>query len=391
MLRTIRSRSPQSRRAIPSSIDPRLRSLLRSMLIFQEGALEPHAGISNAGLHRRTRTTRVSPFETVLAPTRPSANPQFTSFVGAAGQILLPTDFELLPSQFVGTGWTNPEDAFDGDEDTFAQGNSGSFEVWGFQPMLTGPYVAKVKMVSSAPTVPSGATVYGEYSVDSGQNWTEIYARTGLFVKTVDKVPINSLPTTTAKIQARQRLVGGSVSNSVKNGATLANANYAPGSLNWTGPANAQTSNDSYATAALAAEEVTNYLKVTNLSFGVTGVVQGIRVRVERKASAATWIVDAAVRLVKGDVVVGEDKATSAGWPTSDAYVSYGDDSDLWAESWNISDINASDFGIVIAARNEDVSTARTASIDHIEITVWYSGNVPTGRLHEATVVLSLK
>ncbi|KKM85646.1 hypothetical protein LCGC14_1286960 [marine sediment metagenome] len=298
------------------------------------------------------------------------------------------SNFELMPSIAVGD-WTNPANAFDGDEDSYAQGIAGSFELLGYAPILTGPYNIGVKMISSAPTVPSGATVYGEYSKDSGQNWVQIYARTGVFAKTTDEVTLGSPPTKTSKMKARQRLVGGSTTSATKNGGTLANENYAGGSVNWTAPANAQTSNDSYATASLGAEIISNYLKVTNCLFAATGAIQGIRVRVERKASVATMIDDAVVRLVKGGVVVGQDKGGGF-WPITDAYASYGGSSDLWGESWAIGDINASDFGVVIAARNADIS-ARLASIDHIEITVWYGGNMPTGRLHEATIVLSLK
>lgn len=116
------------------------------------------------------------------------------------------------------------------------------------------------------------------------------------------------------------------------------------------------------------------------------------------------------LRIVKNGIISGDEKIPGKGGgaslPTSDAYVSYGGSSDLWGLSWTINDINASDFGVVFSVvHSADVTNylkatnfnfglsspstilgilveieqsrstsfgSRSASIDHIRITVYY-------------------
>ena len=64
-------------------------------------------------------------------------------------------------------------------------------------------------------------------------------------------------------------------------------------------------------------------------------------------------VIDYSVRLVKGGVISGTDKARAPAsvWPGSDTYISYGGSSDVWGLSLSASDINSSDFGFVIACQ----------------------------------------
>ncbi len=140
----------------------------------------------------------------------------------------------------------------------------------------------------------------------------------------------------------------------------------------WTNPGNAAASDNLYADVALAANEITYYLKCTGASFTIpaTATIDGIVVEVEKKASAANRAVDYSVRLVKGGVIVGLDKASATYWPTADTYVSYGSSTDLWGETWTPADINSANFGVVISAKG--VATVK-ASIDHVRVTVYYT------------------
>jgi len=83
--------------------------------------------------------------------------------------------------------------------------------------------------------------------------------------------------------------------------------------------------------------------------------------------------IDKSVKIVKNDVIAGDEKASSNEWPASDAYSSYGNATDLWGLSWNSSDINADNFGVAIASNITGPNKDRTASIGHIRITVYYS------------------
>jgi len=98
------------------------------------------------------------------------------------------------------------------------------------------------------------------------------------------------------------------------------------GTVAWSNPSNAKASDDSYA------------------EFLVFG---------------GGYCKDTAVKIVKSDGSVGStNKAnTEDDWPASDTYESYGASDDLWGETWSASDINDSDFGVVLQAEQEAMAT----------------------------------
>uniref|UniRef100_A0A6M3KZZ9 Uncharacterized protein n=1 Tax=viral metagenome TaxID=1070528 RepID=A0A6M3KZZ9_9ZZZZ len=146
----------------------------------------------------------------------------------------------------------------------------------------------------------------------------------------------------------------------------------------WANPTNASASDNSYATASLAINEISEYLMVTGFGFSLPSdaSVTGIYAEVERKAFAGAYqpfVKDYSVRLVKGGTIQGSDYAdTGIYWPASDIYKGYGGSSNLWNLTWEYTDINASDFGIVVSCKEMNVRVT-TAYIDHIRITVDFS------------------
>lgn len=82
---------------------------------------------------------------------------------------------------------------------------------------------------------------------------------------------------------------------------------------------------------------------------------------------------DYSVKLIKGGTIGGTDQAGTGSWPTTDAYASYGNSTDLWGRTWTTADINASTFGAAIAARVQN----GTVRVDHIRITVYYFSTLP--------------
>jgi hypothetical protein len=59
---------------------------------------------------------------------------------------------------------------------------------------------------------------------------------------------------------------------------------------------------------------------------------------------------DTSVRIVKPGAVIGtENKATNTIVDPSMTGITYGSSSDLWGESWTYSDVNDSDFGVVVS------------------------------------------
>ncbi len=169
------------------------------------------------------------------------------------------------------------------------------------------------------------------------------------------------------------------------NPGTLSDDN-AVGTFTWSNPSNASSSNDVYATAGALFGDQTHYLKATNFSFSVTSgaTINGVKVEIEAISTPNTltgpsWTV---VKLVKGGTVSGNNKGTG-NMPTAETYTTFGSTSDLWGLSLTDSDVNASNFGVVVSVT--DITFAGpTAKIDHIRITITYtvaSGGAPPRRV----------
>jgi hypothetical protein len=158
------------------------------------------------------------------------------------------------------------------------------------------------------------------------------------------------------------------------------------GSIAWSGPTSAQGAGDSTcASATVTGAQITHYLKATNFGFNIpAGVtIKGILVEVKSAgdSESADNIVDYAVRIVKSGTIGSTDKSSRTspnGWGgagcAGSGFTSYGGSTDLWGETWTISDINSVNFGFAIAAKHGTVESGnnRTAFVDAIRITVYY-------------------
>ncbi|MGA2418146.1 MAG: hypothetical protein ABSF55_02825, partial [Candidatus Staskawiczbacteria bacterium] len=199
-------------------------------------------------------------------------------------------------------------------------------------------------------------------------------------------------------------VVAGTVSAAItssqgpNNGSTFAD-NATVGTLTWSNPSNAQTSNDVYAVATSAGPgpQPTHYLKATNFGFSIpTGAtINGIEVKVERDTTS-TSVKDNGVYLVKNTGLTGTDHSitsssasgfTSCSSPATgtgcwlqntETIVTYGSSTDLWGTTWTPSDINNTATGIVFSASRTAGSNSRTISVDNINIKVYYTINTYT-------------
>jgi hypothetical protein len=87
-----------------------------------------------------------------------------------------------------------------------------------------------------------------------------------------------------------------------------------------------------------------------------------------------TPVVDAQVYLIKGNTVqtTASNRAnTLTAWPLTDSVATYGSSTDLWNNVWTPADINASNFGLAIAAQSLTAPGA-TLSVDNIQMAVTY-------------------
>jgi hypothetical protein len=175
------------------------------------------------------------------------------------------------------------------------------------------------------------------------------------------------------------------------NGSTFVD-NNSVGTLTWSSPSNAQTSNNVYAVATSpgAGPQVTHYLKATNFGFSIPAgaTIDGIVVMVERKTDS-TSVKDSGVYLVKNGTISGTNHSvTTSGtgftsclspvtgtncWSTTEATVSYGSPTDLWGTEWTVSDINNIASGIVFSASRTYGTGSRTISMDSITMMVYYT------------------
>jgi uncharacterized protein DUF6701 len=153
------------------------------------------------------------------------------------------------------------------------------------------------------------------------------------------------------------------------------------GSVDWDNEARAVSSNNSYATAVVDGS-TTNFLRCTDYGFNIpSGVtVLGIEVKVERKSSRTQngGSEDAAMRLVKGGVIQATDRSSGTTYTTGDVVETHGSPTDLWGTTWTPTDINSANFGAAFAATKPSAGgNSHTISVDHIQITVYYSNNAP--------------
>jgi hypothetical protein len=98
---------------------------------------------------------------------------------------------------------------------------------------------------------------------------------------------------------------------------------------------------------------------------------------INRQSSGRTapFLRDNVISLVKAGIITGDNKAaTETYWPnTGLGTATYGSSSDLWGTTWTAADINAANFGVVLSAVNAKTTRARTATVDYIQITVYYN------------------
>jgi len=150
------------------------------------------------------------------------------------------------------------------------------------------------------------------------------------------------------------------------------------GSVAWSNPDNAKTSDDSHATSALGKNSSTQELVLKDFGFSGTigsgDTIDGIEVRTEKNSTSMT---DHTVSLWNNDAKVGDNKAdTVTAWPTTDGTVDYGGASDLWNASLTTADIRGTAFGAVLRGQNGGLTA--NANADVIQIRVHFTAGAGT-------------
>ena len=170
---------------------------------------------------------------------------------------------------------------------------------------------------------------------------------------------------------------GGTTSTGATYAGTGANITGV-GNYSWSNPERILADDNSVASVDVRSGRTTNYLRGTNFGFSIPAgaTINGIVVSIGRYSEGGTGdrITDYIVRLVKGGTITGNNKANAGvNWPTNEAVATYGSSTDLWNETWLPSDINASNFGVVLSVGNTNSWNYRMAYVDYIRITVTYT------------------
>ncbi|MBN1670811.1 MAG: hypothetical protein JXR37_07255 [Kiritimatiellae bacterium] len=146
-----------------------------------------------------------------------------------------------------------------------------------------------------------------------------------------------------------------------------------PGAVVWVNPGNVVASEDAYAAATVSQGTSTRYLWASNFSFSVPAAAEiiGIEVVVERLDGDGKNC-DSEVRLVKaGTVSTATNASSGASWSKFGETVVFGDPASLWNTTWTPAELNAADFGVVLAATRSNNGSA-DAQVDHIQVAVTY-------------------
>lgn len=167
----------------------------------------------------------------------------------------------------------------------------------------------------------------------------------------------------------------------ISSPTTIVSDDSSTGSAPWTNPSNANLQSGQYASANVGAsgfgsdDDYSEYLVATGFNFQIpTGAtILGIVAEFDKSVTSGV-AKDWKVRIVKGGTIGSTDRAdTVTDWGIdTDEYTAHGSDTDLWGETWTPDDINASTFGVAIAAEGSPVDLSN-AQIDHILIRVYYS------------------
>lgn len=153
---------------------------------------------------------------------------------------------------------------------------------------------------------------------------------------------------------------------------------YGFGAITWVDPLNARAADEQYARSTIGKDGTTVPLdainfKITHNDIPDDSTIDGIQIGILRKADGAGMIADYALRLVRNNVIIGEDKASGVFWPTDLTLKTYGGATDLWTTTdLTLENIRQRDLGIRLEVYNDDDEN-RIAYVDVITLRIYYT------------------
>jgi subtilisin-like proprotein convertase family protein len=306
------------------------------------------------------------------------------SLIGSFGTNLTQTFSDLFSTQ--NGNWIIT--AFDDTGSDLGTLNSWSIVITYGTPQTTWTPTTSLYSDAAATTPYTGTVASTVYAMPAANTTYTATATSGNCTTTkTSTVTLNTSPTTTnASICA-----GGSGLITVTSScADLTNQTSGPrdatsgtnvtgvGSIAWTNPGNIAGAGT--AGMSVSSSATTNYLRGTGYGFAIpsNAIINGITLNIRKSSSGTTspYLRDSEVKLVKGNAILSTNKAvTGTNWSNDNVLATntYGSSTDLWNTTWTPAEINASNFGAVLAATNASTNNSRTATVDWMQITVTYT------------------
>jgi len=161
---------------------------------------------------------------------------------------------------------------------------------------------------------------------------------------------------------------------------TVAVNDPASGTQPWANPANAEVSDDTYATVTVTAPpagSLSVYLALSSfgLAIPLDATIFGIAMDVEAHFTSTGAGGILGLHLIKGGVVQPTTQKLDGlgSYGAGDAVVHYGGSTDLWNLPWSPAELNAAGFGVGLQIRAiGPVRTTATFFVDVITVTIWY-------------------
>ena len=161
------------------------------------------------------------------------------------------------------------------------------------------------------------------------------------------------------------------------SGGGFSNETLAGSNRSWVAVENAQGSDDQYSDFSNlnnASNSYTDYIHVNKfqLDIPLDAIITGIEISVERSDPNQNTA-DYSVRILKYDMVTGDEKSTGDAYDATDTYKTFGGNGDLWGEVWTPDMINDNGFGIAISAQRINGNNGQTdGRIDDITVIIYY-------------------
>jgi hypothetical protein len=243
-------------------------------------------------------------------------------------------------------------------------------------------------LLESGIAAASGTTIVPVYAANTQLENVEFY--TSAVFQNVDQFnPVYSTQTTASNSSANPHqlssafntilddmsITGVICGNNTTPASTSGGTNTYSINSSFTEGTDIYVSNPSFATSGICVQTATKACTVTGTeqpSFTFAGSVNrasmfGFTLQRARALDNSIYL------LMAGSPTGINHGLPTVSWPTTDAYVTYGNSADVWGTTWSLANINSTGFGVALSASRSNGNL----QVDHFRITVYTTSTLP--------------